>query len=110
MKYTSLLAHLAAVAIVSILVAFTYAAVQQAHRSSADDPQLQVARDISNKLKRGETINKWFDGDSLEISQSLGVFHILYNDKKEPVLSTGLLNGKMPFLPLGVFDYAEKNG
>jgi hypothetical protein len=110
MKQTNVFTHLAAAAIVTILSAFIYATVQQAHRSGANDPQLQIARDISNKLEKGGTVDKWFNGDTIEISQSLSVFNALYNDKGEPVISKGVLNGKMPSLPKGVFDFARKNG
>jgi hypothetical protein len=110
MKQTNIFNHLAAAAIVTLLTGLIYAGVQQAHRSAADDPQLQIAGDISNKLKKGGAIDKWFSGDTIEISQSLSVFNVLFNDKGEPVISTGVLNGKMPLLPKGVFDFARKNG
>jgi len=110
MRQLNILTHLAAAAIVTIMIALIYATVQQVHRSGANDPQLQIAGDISNKLKKGEAIGKWFDGDTIEISQSLSVFNALYNDKGEPVMSTGLLNGKMPSLPIGVFGHAWRYG
>jgi hypothetical protein len=108
MRQPNILTHLAAAAIVTIMIALVYTSVQQVHRSGANDPQLQIARDISNKLKKGEAVKKWFSGDTIEISQSLSVFNALYNDKGEPVMSTGLLNGKMPLLPIGVFDHAMR--
>ena len=110
MKQTNILNHLAAAAIVTILTALVYATAQQGHRSGANDPQIQIARDISNKLKNGGVVGKWFTDDTIEISQSLSVFNALYNDKGDPVLSTGVLNGKLPSLPKGVFDFTRKNG
>jgi hypothetical protein len=110
MKQANVLTHLAAAAIVTILSALIYMSVQQVHRSAANDPQLQIATDISNNLKKEKAVDKWFNGDTIEISQSLSVFNVLYNDKGEPVISTGVLNGKMPSLPKGVFDFARKNG
>jgi len=110
MGQTSIVTHLAAAAIITILTALIYATVQQAHRSGANDPQLQIARDISNKLKKGEGAGKWFEGDTIEISQSLSVFTALYNRQGEPELSTGVLNGKMPSLPKGVFGQAMRYG
>jgi hypothetical protein len=109
-KQTNILTHLAAIAIVTILSTLIYVSVQQTHRSVANDPQLQIAGDISTRLKNGGLINSWFDNDITEISQSLSVFSILYNDKNEPVLSTGVLHGKMPSLPSGVFNVAVKKG
>src|SRR5258706_9809953 len=110
MKRANVFTHIASAAIVTILTALTYASVQQTYRSGANDPQLQLARDISYQLRKGAPIDKWFNGDTVEISQSLSVFNTLYNDKNEPVLTTGGLNGKMPVLPKGVFDVAKKKG
>ncbi|HET6994807.1 MAG TPA: hypothetical protein VFI06_07485 [Chitinophagaceae bacterium] len=110
MKQANILTHLSAAIVMTILVAFIYAAVQQVHRSTANDPQLQLSRDISDKISQGGPIDKWFDTDTINISQSLGVFKTLYNYNAEPVISTGLLNGKKPSLPKGVFDFAKSTG
>jgi hypothetical protein len=111
MKKGNIFTHLAAAIVVTILTALIYASVQQVHRSSANDPQLQISRDISDKLNtQGGPIDKWFDNDSIDISRSLAVFTTLYNYKDEPVVSTGLLNGKKPSLPRGVFDFAKSRG
>ena len=110
MKSTNFISHLAAAAIVTILAGLVYATVQQTYRTGANDPQLQLARDISNKIESKGTPGKWFDDDTIEISRSLSVFNTLYNDKNEPALSTGVLHGKLPLLPEGVFDEAKKNG
>jgi hypothetical protein len=110
MKQTNIFSHLAVAAIVTILTALIYVTVQQIHRSGANDPQLQLAGDISHKLEKSEPVDKWFSGDTIEISQSLSVFSTLYNDKNEPILTTGILDGKMPSLPKGVFDHALRHG
>ena len=110
MKHLNFFSHLAATAIVTILCGLVYVSVQQAHRSAANDPQLQVARDIDNELKEGRPIDKWVKLDSVDISRSLSVFETLYDDKQQPVLSSGFLNGTMPLLPPGVFDFTRKMG
>ncbi len=110
MKKANVFTHLAAATVVTILTALIYASVQQVYRSSANDPQLQIASDISDQLKKGGIVDKWFSRDTVEISQSLSVFTALYNDKGEPVQSTGVLDGNMPALPKGVFDFARNKG
>ncbi len=110
MKQTNIYTHLAAAIITTILVAFIYGAVQQVHRSTANDPQLQVSRDMSDRINHGDSISKWFTTDTVDISQSLCVFKTLYNYNAEPVMSTGLLNGKKPSLPSGVFELARTRG
>jgi hypothetical protein len=47
MKPSSLFAHLVAAIIITGIILLVYACVQQVHRSSANDPQLQIARDLS---------------------------------------------------------------
>lgn len=110
MKKTNVLTHLAAATIITILAMLIYTSVQQAHRSAANDPQLQIVTDICNRLKKGGSIDKWFNNDTIEISQSLSVFSTLFDNQGQPVISTGVLNGKMPHLPEGVFDFASKKG
>jgi len=110
MKQTNVLTHLAAGAIATIFCALLYVSVQQSYRSGANDPQFQIAGDISNKLKRGASIVNWFASDTCEIESSLCVFQTLYDENKKPVLSTGLLSKRLPALPAGVFDVARKQG
>ena len=50
------LTHLAAIAIVSIVCGLIYIIVQQLHRSAANDPQLQIAWDISEGL-----VNRFYE-------------------------------------------------
>lgn len=110
MKHLDFVNHLAVAAIVTILCGLVYVSVQQAHRSAANDPQLQVAGDIDNKLRAGGSIDQWIKPDTVDIASSLSVFQTLYDDKERPVFSSGFLNGKMPLLPPGVFDFTRKTG
>jgi hypothetical protein len=110
MKKINFLTHLAAAAIVTIMLAFIYITVQQTYCSGANDPQLEIARNMSHRLKQGISIDKWMQDDTVEISQSLSVFKILFNEKGEPLQSTGVLDGQTLHFPKGVFDFADKNG
>jgi len=109
MKIINFLTHLAVAVIVTILSGLIYVSVQQSHRSGANDPQLQIARDIRERLRNNQSIDQLMDGDTIEISKSLAVFKVLYDMNGEPIQSTGLLNGKPPKIPKGVFDFARKN-
>jgi hypothetical protein len=46
MKQLSIVTHLAAAIIITVVMLLIYACVQQSYRSSANDPQLQIARDL----------------------------------------------------------------
>ena len=109
MRNFNFLSHAAAALIVTILCGLIYVSVQQSHRSAANDPQLQIARDIRERLNNNRSIQGLWEGDTFEISKSLAVFKVLYNINGEPVQSTGMLNGKLPQIPKGVFDFTRKH-
>jgi len=99
--------HLTAIAIITIVIGLIYCAVQQNYRSSANDPQVQIARELQGNLQKGNPLPF---GDSVEMETSLSVFQQTYDKNANPLLSTGYLNGKVPRLPKGVFEYAKTNG
>jgi len=99
--------HLTAIAIITIIIGLIYCAVQQNYRSSANDPQVQIARELQGHLQKGNPLPF---GDSVEMETSLSVFQQTYDKNANPLLSTGYLNGKVPRLPKGVFEYAKTNG
>jgi sensor histidine kinase regulating citrate/malate metabolism len=109
MKKFSFLVYLFAMAIITIIFGVIYVTVQQSYRSGANDPQIQLARDINLKLHEGKAVDNFFT-DSINIAQSLSPFAVLYDANGKPLRSSGYLNGKMPELPAGVFDYAKANG
>ncbi len=109
MKYASFISHIAAAIIITAIILLVYASVQQAHRSSANDTQLQIARDVSNALSKGKSINRLIIPDTIDIAQSLAVFTELFDKSGKPVQSTGFLNGQLPQLPQGIFDFTNNN-
>jgi len=109
MRSSSLLAHFAAAVIVTGIIMLIYASVQQSHRSSANDPQLQLARDLSSTLSAGRPITNLLPPDTIDIAQSLAVFAETFNHQGSPLQSTGFLNGQPPQPPGGVLDFTTKN-
>src|SRR3954451_10827523 len=109
MKTSTFLTHFAAAIIVTGIFLAIYATVQEAHRSGANDPQLQLARDIDAKLSSNKPFDQLLPNDSIDISQSLANFVTIYNSSGTPVQSTGMLDNKLPQLPAGVFDFTRNN-
>src|SRR3954451_13841889 len=109
MKTSTFLTHFAAAIIVTGIFLAIYATVQEAHRSGANDPQLQLARDIDAKLSSNKPFDQLLPNDSIDISQSLANFVTIYNSSGTPVQSTGMLDNKLPQLPAGVFDFTKSN-
>jgi len=79
-----------------------YASVQQNYRQSANDPQIQIAQDIAHDLNIGKKISL---GSTVDITNSLSSFVILFDQKGNVVSSQGLLHGTTPTLPSGIFSY-----
>jgi len=109
MKKNYFISHFAALMLTTILCGLIYVAVQQVHRSGANDPQLEIALDLKNAIENNESTNKWMAADSIEISKSLSVFKTFYNANGEPLQSTGFLDRQFPRMPKGVFDFTAKS-
>lgn len=106
MKRISFLNYLLVIIIITIIYGVIYVSVQQSYRSTANDPQIQIVQDLSFKLRQNKAVDNYFT-DTIDISQSLSTFVVLYDIKGKPIRSSGFLNGKMPELPAGVFDHTK---
>jgi hypothetical protein len=104
-----ILQHISALSIITITMALIYACVQQTYRSNANDPQTQVIYDLKNNIREGNISPEIFL-DSIDLEKSRAVFVEAYDEKGQPVRSTGYLDGKFPQLPKGVIEYARQNG
>ena len=109
MNKSNFISHFAALMIITVLCGLIYVTVQQSHRTSANDPQLQIALDLKNAIETNRSTVKWMPGDTIEISKSLSVFKTFYNRNGEPVQSTGFLDGQLPRIPKTVLDFTERN-
>lgn len=103
------ISHFTIAILITILSGLIYVTVQQSYRSGANDPQLQLAKDISYKLDQDKSIETLLPNDSIEISKSLSPFVVLYDNDGNPIRSTATLDGQIPKLPKGVFDFTRKN-
>jgi sensor histidine kinase regulating citrate/malate metabolism len=109
MKRIIFLNYSTAMLIVTIITGILFIAVQQNYRTNANDPQVQMANDIATKIKTGKSMANFF-ADSVDLESSLSPFVVLYDDHAQPLQSSGSLDGKMPRLPAGVFEYVKKRG
>jgi len=87
-----------------------YIIVQQNYRMSANDPQIQMSEDAARALNTGAEPASLVNGNKIDIAQSLAPFMVIYNLAGKPVASSGYLNGQMPNLPPGVFEYVKNHG
>ena len=69
-----------------------------------------MAEDISEKLRTGQPLQSVLPPDKVDIASSLAPYVILFDTTGKPVASSGQLDGKMPTIPPGVFEYVRQNG
>lgn len=98
-----------AVATTVIFLTF-FLAIQQNYRISANDPQIQLAEDISTDLSNGQNPQYYIPPKKIDMETSLANFLIIYDSKGKVVASSVQLNGKDPTLPQGVLDDAKNKG
>ena len=109
MKKISFMSYFLVIAVITVISGTIYSSVQQVYRTGANDPQVQIARNINLKLQHGKSIENFFT-DTVYIAQSLSVFSSLYDPAGKLIRSSGYLRNKMPAVPEGVFEFAKKNG
>jgi len=109
MRRILILNYLTAMIIVTMMTGLVYVSVQQVYRNGANDPQIQLANEMNANLKAGRPIEKLWP-DSLDLQSSLGIFATLYDEHAQPLKSSALLDGKIPELPPGVFEFTKNQG
>jgi len=85
-----------------------YLAVQQVGRQSANDPQLQIARDASAALAQGK--NPFTASETVDIGRSLAPWITVTDDQGNIIASTARLHGNPRTVPSGVFQHARETG
>lgn len=100
--------QLAALATATLLL--VYLAVQQVGRQTANDPQLQIARDAAVSLAGGQSAESIVAGTQVDIGRSLAPWITVVDEKGSIVGSSASLHGKPRTVPAGVFDHARETG
>jgi hypothetical protein len=103
------LQHLGAIAIITIIMGLIYASVQQSYRTAANDPQVELARELKERLQKGESLQNKFS-DTFDLASTLSVFVETYDAAGHPTQSNALLGGRLPQLPMGLLAHAKEAG
>ncbi len=96
--------------VITVLSGLVYLSVQQDIRSSANDPQIQIAEDVATTLSSGQTPESFSTQNKVDMATSLAPYIIIFDETGKPVTATVELNGKTPEPPAGVLDYARDHG
>src|SRR4051794_34616790 len=93
------------VAVLAVLLCgLIYSAVQQSYRSSANDPQIQMALRARDAPARATPPSQLVPQNTIDMAQSLAPYLIIYATAGRPIASSVTLNGQTPAPPSGVFD------
>ena len=98
------------VIVVTILCGLIYVASQQNLRQGANDPQIQMAEDIAQKMEAGIAISDLALPENIDVSKSLAPFLIVFSESGNPIASSAELQGKTPIPPNGVFAFTKEYG
>lgn len=108
--YTKVRVWLPFAVVITAFCGLTYLVTQQSYRMSANDPQIQMAEDISTALTKGETADSVLSEDTVNIASSLAPFVIVYDANAHVIGSTAVLSKSTPDLPVGVLNYVRLHG
>ncbi|HZZ99716.1 MAG TPA: hypothetical protein VFK07_03345 [Candidatus Paceibacterota bacterium] len=92
---------------ITIMAGLVYWTVQQDLRQTTNDELVQIALDFTNQLSQGTSVGSFDPSVQSDIETSLAPFVLIYDAQGHPLTGSGLLDGSVPSLPAGVFDYAK---
>lgn len=96
--------------IITVMSFLAYGIGQQVLRQDANEPQIQIAEDLSTQLSAGAPLGDLAQLGTVDISKSLSEFVMVYDASGKQVTSNVTLNGQVPNLPSGIFNYTKQHG
>ncbi len=95
--------------IVAVFFIFTYIALQQYMRMSANDAPAEIVKNIDLALSEGALPSQFNSTHPVEIDKSLSLYVIIYDANGRPISGTGALNGNYPIPSSDVFAYTRSH-
>ena len=92
------------------LCGIVYLTIQQDLRIGGNDPQIQIAEDVTTQIETGQNPLAFIPPIKVEISNSLANYIIIFDDKGKMLGSSAVLDSKAPVIPQGVFTDTKKLG
>jgi hypothetical protein len=96
--------------VITFLSGLVYITAQQVLRHSANDPQIQLAEDSAASLAQGKNPQAVLPSNQINMENSLAPYVIIFDEKGQPVASSAQLDGAIPVVPGGVFEYVRQAG
>jgi len=92
------------------LALLVYVVAQQIGRHSADDPQIQMARDAVSLLESGQSPDSVLPAAHVDMSRSLAPFLIVLDDRGKVLAASATLRGAPRAVPQGVLTNVRDHG
>jgi hypothetical protein len=96
--------------LLTIAAFLVYGAVQHVYRTSANDPQMQIATDDVLSLNAGASPRRIASGLAVDLARSLAVHTTVFDRGDRVLASTARLDGAVPTPPNRVMDDVMRNG
>jgi hypothetical protein len=87
-----------------------YVVAQQIQRHTANDPQIQMARDAATLLESGQTPDAVLPAERVDMSRSLAPFLIVLDDGGKVLATSATLRGAPRAVPPGVLAEVRARG
>lgn len=100
---------LSSAVIITLVCGLIYAVAQQNLRQNANDPQIQLAEDMAKSMESGKSNGMIFP-PSVDISQSLAIFVMNYDDAGTLLNGTAQLGETHLSVPKGVLEFTKQHG
>lgn len=98
-------------AMITLVCGVIYVTVQQSYRMSANDPQFQADGDAAIAIGKGADPKTLTDkGPTVDISQSLALWLIIYDAQGSVAATNATLDGTVPRFPKAVLDHVRNSG
>lgn len=91
----------------TVVVLFVYVTVQQVYRTIGNDPQIDTAKVIVEKLTNGAKPEELVGAEQVDLRINPSVFITIVDREGTVVDSNAILDGKHPVPPIGAIQAAE---
>lgn len=93
------------------LIGLVFAGYQHAVRSMANDPQIELAEEVTKAINNGAPIESILSqGSSMDMRDGLAPFAMIFDKDRKLVGSTAKLGDNTPEPPQGTFEFAKEQG
>jgi len=94
----------------TVIALAIYVIPLQVLRLGTDDPQVELAGNLTWQLEQGVAPTDAVPSGTVEMARSLSPFVAAYDEQGRPLASQARLNGQTPTLPRGILDFVRQHG